>query len=67
MTLTAWGLLLNAVGAVLIAGASFGRETAGGIQKWVSETEWEWVRKSSYWGGWTVMLLGFALQLCAEV
>ena len=67
MTLTAWGLILDIVGVLLIATSTFGASVDKSgfltMKRWLPATLSSWANPI----GWLFLLVGFALQLAEEL
>ena len=67
MTYTAWGLILDIIGALLIAAATMGAGVESGylvMRRGISHPKIVFTAKLL---GWALLLVGFGLQLVAEL
>ena len=67
MTYTAWGLILDIIGALLIAAATMGAGVESGylvMRRGISHPKITFGAKLL---GWALLLMGFGLQLVAEL
>ena len=67
MTYTAWGLILDIIGALLIAAATMGAGVESGylvMRRGISHPKIVFTAKLL---GWALLLMGFGLQLVAEL